>query len=258
MDASKNPVFKQDSFREQRGIATKAGVCRGAYEENKTMRLLLVEDNPDIALWLQKALSASGHAVDIAADGVQADQLLSYEPYALVILDIGLPRMDGFEVLKRLRRRGNKVPVLVLTAQTGVDARVHGLDLGADDYLGKPFELAELEARVRALLRRSQGKEDGVLQCGELLFEPASKRYSVRGQPLALTPREMAVLEVLLYRQGKPVSKETLAEQIVRLDQDLSPDAMEIYVHRLRKKLADSGVVILTLRGLGYMLDAAK
>ncbi|MEQ6289987.1 response regulator [Vogesella sp. GCM10023246] len=222
------------------------------------MRLLLVEDNPDIALWLQKALSASGHAVDVAADGVQADQLLSYEPYALVILDIGLPRMDGFEVLKRLRRRGNKVPVLVLTAQTGVDARVHGLDLGADDYLGKPFELAELEARVRALLRRSQGKEDGALQCGELSFEPASKRYSVRGQPLALTPREMAVLEVLLYRQGKPVSKEALAEQVVRLDQDLSPDAMEIYVHRLRKKLADSGVVILTLRGLGYMLDVAK
>jgi two-component system response regulator TctD len=222
------------------------------------MRLLLVEDNHDIATWLQKALSAAGHAVDIAPDGVQADQLLAYEPYSLVILDIGLPRMDGFEVLKRLRRRGNRVPVLVLTAQSGIDARVHGLDLGADDYLGKPFELAELEARVRALLRRAQGSEGGVLQCGELAFEPAHKRFTVCGQALALTPREMAVLEVLLYRQGKPVSKEVLADQIVRLDQDLSPDAMEIYVHRLRKKLAGSGVAILTLRGLGYMLDVAK
>jgi two-component system response regulator TctD len=230
----------------------------GTGNTETAMRLLLVEDNHDIATWLQKALSAAGHAVDIAPDGVQADQLLSYEPYALVILDIGLPRMDGFEVLKRLRRRGNRVPVLVLTAQTGIDARVHGLDLGADDYLGKPFELAELEARVRALLRRAQGSEGGVLQCGELVFEPAHKRFAVCGQPLALTPREMAVLEVLIYRQGKPVSKDVLADQIVRLDQDLSPDAMEIYVHRLRKKLAGSGVAILTLRGLGYMLDVAR
>jgi len=220
------------------------------------MRLLLVEDNPELADWLGRALSAAGHAVDLARDGVEADQLLAYEPYALVILDIGLPRMDGFEVLKRLRRRGSRVPVLVLTAQSGIDDRVQGLDLGADDYLGKPFELAELEARTRALLRRSQGREAGPLACGQLLFEPQARRVTVAGEPLALTPRELAVLEVLLYRQGKPVTKDTLAEQIVRLDQDLSPDAMEIYVHRLRKKLAGSGVRIATLRGLGYLLDA--
>ena len=219
------------------------------------MRLLLVEDNPQLADSLSRALAASGHAVDVAHDGVEADQLLGYEPYALVILDVGLPRMDGFEVLRRLRRRGNRVPVLVLTAQTGVDARVHGLDLGADDYLGKPFDLAELEARVRALLRRSLGKDAGTLRCGRLSYEPDTRVLLVDDAPLALTPREMAVLEVLLYRQGKPVSKDTLAEQIVSLEQDLSPDAMEIYVHRLRKKLAGSGVSIHTLRGLGYLLD---
>lgn len=219
------------------------------------MRLLLVEDNRELADWLSRALSASGHAVDVARDGVEADQLLSFEPYALVILDIGLPRLDGFEVLRRLRRRGNRVPVLVLTAQAGVDDRVHGLDLGADDYLGKPFELSELEARTRALLRRAQGRDSGPLLCGPLQFDPETRRFELAGAPLTLTPREMAVLEVLLYRQGKPVSKEMLAEQVMRLDEDLSADAMEIYVHRLRKKLAGSGVRIVTLRGLGYLLD---
>lgn len=219
------------------------------------MRLLLVEDNRELADWLSRALSASGHAVDVARDGVEADQLLSFEPYALVILDIGLPRLDGFEVLRRLRRRGNRVPVLVLTAQAGVDDRVHGLDLGADDYLGKPFELSELEARTRALLRRSLGRESGPLLCGPLKFDPETRRFELAGAALTLTPREMAVLEVLLYRQGKPLSKETLAEQVMRLDEDLSADAMEIYVHRLRKKLAGSGVRIVTLRGLGYLLD---
>ena len=218
------------------------------------MRLLLVEDNRELADWLSRALSASGHAVDVARDGVEADQLLSSEPYALVILDIGLPRLDGFEVLRRLRRRGNRVPVLVLTAQAGVDDRVHGLDLGADDYLGKPFELSELEARTRALLRRSQGRDSGPLICGPLQFDPETRRFELGGAALTLTPREMAVLEVLLYRQGKPVSKEMLAEQVMRLDEDLSADAMEIYVHRLRKKLAGSGVRIVTLRGLGYLL----
>jgi len=230
----------------------------GTGNTETAMRLLLVEDNHDIATWLQKALSAAGHAVDIAPDGVQADQLLSYEPYALVILDIGgLPDMDGKEVIRRLRE-WTEVPILVLSARDLEGEKIAALDLGADDYLGKPFELAELEARVRALLRRAQGSEGGVLQCGELVFEPAHKRFAVCGQPLALTPREMAVLEVLIYRQGKPVSKDVLADQIVRLDQDLSPDAMEIYVHRLRKKLAGSGVAILTLRGLGYMLDVAR
>ncbi|WP_024304585.1 response regulator [Pseudogulbenkiania sp. MAI-1] len=219
------------------------------------MRLLLVEDNRELADWLSRALSASGHAVDVARDGVEADQLLCSEPYALVILDIGLPRLDGFEVLRRLRRRGNRVPVLVLTAQAGVDDRVHGLDLGADDYLGKPFELSELEARTRALLRRSQGRDSGPLICGPLQFDPETRRFELGGAMLTLTPREMAVLEVLMYRQGKPVGKETLAEQVMRLDEDLSADAMEIYVHRLRKKLAGSGVRIVTLRGLGYLLD---
>ena len=219
------------------------------------MRILLVEDNPELASWLIPVLSTAGHALDHAADGIIANQLLESEPYMLVILDVGLPRMDGFEVLRRLRRRGSRVPVLMLTAQCGVDDRIGGLDLGADDYLGKPFDVDELKARVRALLRRGQGQEGGRLQCGRLQFDAASRCHSVDGTALALTPREMAVLEVLLYRQGRPLTKDALAEQVAGLCEDISSDAMEVYIHRLRKKLTGSGVRIQTLRGLGYLLD---
>ncbi|MGL6069624.1 response regulator [Craterilacuibacter sp.] len=219
------------------------------------MRILLVEDNPELASWLIPVLSSAGHALDHASDGIIANQLLESEPYMLAILDVGLPRMDGFEILRRLRRRGSRIPVLMLTAQCGVDDRIGGLDLGADDYLGKPFDVDELKARVRALLRRGQGQTGGRVQCGRLQFDAASRSHSVDGTVLALTPREMAVLEVLLYRQGRPVTKDALAEQVAGLCEDISADAMEVYVHRLRKKLAGSGVRIQTLRGLGYLLD---
>jgi two-component system response regulator TctD len=221
------------------------------------MRILLAEDQAQLAESLVKALMQAGFAVDHAADGELADQLLKRETFALVVLDIGLPRLDGWEVLKRLRARGNKVPVLVLTAHGTTGDRVKGLDLGADDYLGKPFELAELEARVRALIRRSHGHEQARVQFGPLCFNTAERQFSLDGQSLPLTPREKAVLEVLILRAGRAISKEALSSQVYSLNDSASPDAVEIYVHRVRKKLQGTGVTISLLRGLGYLLELA-
>lgn len=220
------------------------------------MRILLVEDNLQLAEWLARALRQSQFAVDCMHDGVEADHVLITQTYAAVVLDLALPRMNGMEVLRRMRSRGLKVPVLILTAQGAVADRVQGLNLGADDYLSKPFELAELEARLRALIRRSHGRENPVLQCGSLSYNSNTRLFTVAENALALTPREHAVLEVLMLDAGKTVSKETLSEQVFALDQDASADAIEIYVHRLRKKLEGSDVAIVTLRGLGYLLEA--
>ncbi len=223
------------------------------------MRILLVEDHAELSRWIAKALHDARLTVECAMNGADADTLLHTQEYALVILDLTLPKMDGLEVLKRLRARGSKMPVLVLTARGGLNERVQGLNLGADDYLAKPFELAELEARVKALLRRSQGQEAPVLQCGALAFDTVSRMFSYGGEALALTPREHAVLEVLITRAGRAVSKEKLFDEVFSLDDDANQDAIEIYIHRLRKKLerADSGrVAITTLRGLGYLLEA--
>ncbi|WP_194722489.1 response regulator [Noviherbaspirillum malthae] len=224
------------------------------------MRILLVEDHAELSRWISKALQDARLTVECAMDGADADALLHTQEYALVILDLTLPRMDGLEVLKRLRARGSKTPVLVLTARGGLSERVQGLNLGADDYLPKPFELAELEARVKALLRRSQGNEAVTLTCGALSFDTVSRMFTYGGAPLALTPREHAVLEVLLTRAGRAVSKEKLFDEVFALDDDASTDAIEIYVHRLRKKLERSDgeagrVAITTLRGLGYLLE---
>ncbi|WP_151632555.1 response regulator [Noviherbaspirillum aerium] len=222
------------------------------------MRILLVEDHAELSRWISKALQDARLTVECAMDGADADALLHTQEYALIILDLTLPRMDGLEVLKRLRARGSKTPVLVLTARGGLNERVQGLNLGADDYLPKPFELAELEARVKALLRRSQGNEAVTLTCGALSFDTVSRMFTYGGAPLALTPREHAVLEVLLTRAGRAVSKEKLFDEVFALDDDASTDAIEIYVHRLRKKLerGEPGrVAITTLRGLGYLLE---
>jgi len=222
------------------------------------MRILLVEDHAELSRWVTKALQDARLNVECAMNGADADALLHTQEYALVILDLTLPKMDGLEVLKRLRARGSKTPVLVLTARGGLNERVQGLNLGADDYLPKPFELSELEARVKALLRRSQGNEAVTLTCGALSFDTVSRMFSYGGAPLALTPREHAVLEVLLTRAGRAVSKEKLFDEVFALDDDANRDAIEIYVHRLRKKLerAEPGrVAITTLRGLGYLLE---
>ncbi len=219
------------------------------------MRILLAEDNDELALWLSRALQSRGFAVDHIADGRAVDQALATVPYALAILDLGLPRMDGLEVLRRLRARGGATPVLVLTARGEVADRVRGLDLGADDYLAKPFELDELEARVKALLRRSSGHERPLVSVGSLAFDTVGRVFTLAGRTLALTPREAAVLEVLVLTAGRAVRKQQLFEQVFVLDDDVGLDAIEIYVHRLRRKLEGSDVAITTLRGLGYLLE---
>ncbi len=222
------------------------------------MRLLLVEDNRDLALWLARTLRASRYAVDVAHDGEEADEALQLADYALVILDLLLPKLDGLGVLKRLRARGSAVPVIVLTANASLDGRVAGLDEGADDYLVKPFEVAELEARVRAQLRRGTVRTTSDLRCGDLVLDTRSRLFSLGGKPLLLTPREHAVLHELLRRSGRTLSKEALAATIFGFDDLADPSAIEVYIHRLRKKLDGSSVTIATLRGLGYLLrDAA-
>ncbi|HEY6897080.1 MAG TPA: response regulator [Rhodocyclaceae bacterium] len=220
------------------------------------MRLLLVEDHPELAEWVGKALLQSGYVVDLLGRGDYADHALQSEDYDLVILDLSLPQLDGLEVLRRLRSRGSTTPVLILTARGSTEERVKGLNLGADDYLSKPFELAELEARIKALLRRSGGLLPQV-RVGKLVFDLTSRLVTVDGQALALTPRELALLEALIQRLGRPVSREALFEKIFAFDTDARAEAIEIHVHRLRKKLEGSGAAVTTLRGLGYLLAEA-
>ncbi len=219
------------------------------------MRILIVEDDPLLADGLTRSLTRADYAIDLVADGGAADAVLATQAFDLVILDLGLPKLDGFEVLKRLRRRGGTTPVLVLTARDTLDDRVKGLDLGADDYLTKPFELPELEARVRALIRRGQSGGGSLLTHGPLTLDIAGRRASLDGVPLDLSARELGVLEVLMLRSGRVVSKDQLAEQLYNFDNDVGANAIEVYMHRLRKKLEPAGISIRTIRGLGYLLD---
>ncbi|MFO3722204.1 response regulator [Pseudomonas sp. HLMP] len=221
------------------------------------MRVLLVEDHLPLAESVAQALKSQGLTVDVLHDGVAADLALASEDYAVAVLDVGLPRMDGFEVLARLRGRGKTLPVLMLTARSDVKDRVHGLNLGADDYLAKPFELTELEARVKALLRRSVLGGERQQRCGPLVYDLDTRRFTLQDEALTLTltQREQSVLEALIARPGRVMSKEQLAAQVFGLDEEASPDAIEIYIHRLRKKLDGHPVAIVTFRGLGYLLE---
>lgn len=222
------------------------------------MRILIVEDDPVLADGLQVSLRNAEYAVDWVADGAMADRVLKDEVYDVMILDLGLPRLDGFEVLKRLRARGSKLPVMILSAREGTDDRVRGLDLGADDYMVKPFSLPEMEARVRALLRRGMGATQSLLIHGSLAFDSAARMAAVDGKPLELSGREISVLEVLLLRVGRVVSKEQLVEHLYSFNEEVGMNAIEVYVHRLRKKIEGAGVTIRTVRGLGYLLDKAE
>lgn len=219
------------------------------------MRVLIVEDDPVLADGLTRSLRQADYAVDCINDGGKADHVLATQSYDLVILDLGLPKLDGFEVLRRLRRRGAKVPVLMLTARDSLQDRVKGLDLGADDYLAKPFDLPELEARVRALVRRGQSGGSAALTHGVLTLDVAGRRATLNGDPLDLSARELGVLEVLMMRSGRVVGKEQLAEQLYGWDEEVGANAIEVYVHRLRRKLEPAGVSIRTIRGLGYLLE---
>jgi two-component system OmpR family response regulator/two-component system response regulator TctD len=218
------------------------------------MRILLAEDDAVIADGLVRALRKSGFAVDHVANGAEADAALLGQSFDLVILDLGLPRMSGIDVLKRLRCRKNAVPVLILTAQDAVEDRVRGLDAGADDYMCKPFALPELEARVRALTRRGTGNPTRI-EFGALSYDQTDRLVRVNGQVLDLSAREVGLLEVLLLRAGRLVSKEQLIDCVCSWGEEVSSNAIEVYIHRLRRKLDPSGIRIVTMRGLGYCLE---
>ena len=219
------------------------------------MRILVVEDDAVLADGLQRSLGQSDFAVDRVDNGAIADQVLKDTPYDLVVLDLGLPRLDGFEVLRRLRARHLTVPVLILSAREALEDRVKGLDLGADDYLVKPFSLPEFEARVRALLRRGQCGAPPQICYGALHFDTVTRTAQLKGKPLDLSAREVGVLEVLLNRFGRLVSKNQLVEELYNFDDEVGNNAIEVYIHRLRKKIEGSGLTIRTLRGLGYLLE---
>ncbi len=219
------------------------------------MRLLIAEDDPVLADGLSRSLRAAGYAVDMVADGESADSALAAQSFDLLILDLGLPRLAGLEVLRRLRSRGTAVPVLILTAADSVEQRVRGLDLGADDYMAKPFALSELEARVRALTRRAAGSSQNLLRHGPLTLDRAGRTALIEEVPLDLSARELGLLEMLLQRAGRLVSKEQLVDHLCEWGEEVSNNAIEVYVHRLRKKLEPGGVRIATVRGLGYCLQ---
>jgi len=222
------------------------------------VRILISEDDAALAEALRFALTQSGFAVDWVANGLAADEALKNSDFGLLILDLGLPKLDGLEVLRRLRRRNDAMPVLILSGREEPEEKVEGLDLGADDYIVKPFSLNELQARVRALLRRGHGSATPVLSYGELSFDPAGRTASVGGTPLALSVHEVGVLEVLMRRFGRVVSKEQLVEQVYSYDQEVSHNAIEVYVHRLRKKIRETGLMVRTEYGRGYALDYSE
>ena len=219
------------------------------------MRILITEDDASLAEALQFSLKQSGYAVDWVNNGAAADEALKDDVFGLLILDLGLPKLDGFEVLRRLRRRNPALPVLILSGREKPEEKVVGLDLGADDYLVKPFSLNELQARVRALLRRGQGNATPLISYGGLSFDTISRVANVDGKMLTLSVQESGVLEALLSRFGRVASKEQLVEQLYSYDKEVSHNAIEVYVHRLRKKIAGSGVTVRTLYGRGYLLD---
>lgn len=219
------------------------------------MRILIAEDDAILADGLTHSLRDAGYAADWVKTGIEADNALSAAEFDLLILDIGLPKMSGLEVLKRLRGRDSHLPVLILTAQDGVQARVRGLDLGADDYLAKPFALAELEARVRALTRRGQAGAPTLLKHGALGYDTVGKVARINGDLLDLSARELGLLEILMQRSGRMVSKEQLVDHLCEWGEEVSTNAIEVYIHRLRRKLETGGVKILTVRGLGYCLE---
>jgi two-component system OmpR family response regulator len=219
------------------------------------MRILVVEDDALLADGLTRVLKRSGHAVDQVRTGLQADNSLRLTSYELVVLDVGLPGIDGFEVLRRLRSRRSKANVLVLTARDAVEDRVHGLDLGADDYLTKPFSVTEFEARVRALSRRPTLAAASIVIRG-LNVDVEAKRVKVNDVPIDLTVREWALLELFLARPGRVLSKEQIAQQLASYEDTLTVNAIEVYVSRLRSKVEASGVRIRTVRGFGYMWEA--
>lgn len=221
-----------------------------------TLRILIVEDDPRLARGMAASLEAASFAVDVAHNGEDAAAFAAADPFNAIILDLGLPDGDGLELLRMLRRRGDTTPIMIVTARDAVDDRVAGLDYGADDYMAKPFHPRELESRVRALVRRSIGSPDPVLRVGALTLDRSTRRVALADAPVDLRRREMAVLETLMGRPGKVVPKDRMAAEVFALSEAVAPNALEVYVGRLRRKLSPGGPTIHTVRGLGYMIDA--
>lgn len=218
------------------------------------MRVLVVEDIADVGEAIVASLERMGHRVDWERDGRSADDLARAQTYDLLVLDVMLPHLDGFSILRRLRERKDRTPVLVLTARSQIEDRVSALDLGADDYLVKPFDFRELEARVRALLRRQTGSTTNILRCGLLTIDRAGRVATLDEKPLDLTRRELTLLELLAARPGRVFPKDELIDQLFGLDDEPSENAVEQHMTRLRRKIAGAGVEIRTLRGLGYQM----
>lgn len=216
------------------------------------MRVLVIEDDALLGDAIQAGLRQAGYAVDWMQDGVAADQALSTEPYAAVVLDLGLPRLSGLEVLRRLRSRNMSMPVLILTAMDTVDARIKGLDEGADDYLIKPFDMGELAARLRALVRRTGGKAASVLRTAGVELESASHRVHYQNQQVELPSKEFAVLHALMLNAGKVLSRAQLEEQLYAWGEEVESNAVEVHIHHLRRKLFPG--LIATIRGVGYLI----
>jgi two-component system OmpR family response regulator len=221
------------------------------------MRLLVVEDNATLADGLATVLRGNGYAVDVVGDGASAVAVLATERFDLVILDLNLPEMDGLDVLRTVRARQVGAGILILTARATPQDRVKGLDLGADDYMTKPFDVSELEARVRMLLRRQVGLKSSTVAFGEVSLDLNSRTFSVAGTPLDIPARELGLLETLFMRAGKVVAKQAIIESLAAFDEDLSANAVEQYVSRLRKRLAPHGLTVRTARGIGYYLEKA-
>ena len=221
------------------------------------MRILLVEDNETLADGLSSILRGSGYAVDVVRDGASADAVTATEAFDLVILDLNLPEMGGLQVLRSMRARQDKAAVLILTARGTTEERVKGLDLGADDYMTKPFDVSELEARVRVLLRRRAGLHSSSVQYGNVSLDLTSRTFSAEGVLIDLPARELGILEVLFMRAGKVVPKDAIIQSLAGFDDDLSANAIEQYVSRLRKRLGPYGLTVRTARGIGSYLDKA-
>jgi DNA-binding response OmpR family regulator len=216
------------------------------------MRILLVEDDKLLGDGIQTGLKQAGFSVDWVQDGALGAAALESEDFAAVVLDLGLPKLSGLELLRRLRTRGNRVPVLILTAQDAIEDRIKGLDSGADDYVVKPFDLDELAARLRAVTRRGRGEANSLLHVGELELDPAEHRARFRGQPVVLTAREFSLLHELMLHAGRVLSREQLEQRLYAWGDEVESNAIEVHVHHLRRKLAPE--LVRTIRGVGYMM----
>lgn len=236
--------------------ARRTGVrCGSGGADNAAMRILLAEDEHALGEWLAKALEQAGFQVQWLDDGRLVERALAEHDFDALVLDLGLPGRSGHEVLRRLRAQDRRLPVLILTARDSLSERVGTLNEGADDFLAKPFALAELEARLLALIRRARGSEHPRLACGPLQFEAATRRFTLGDEALALSPREQALLRALILKAGEPVARQALIDRVFGDDDDVQPSAIDVLLHRLRKRLEGRGVRIHTYRGLGYVLE---